>query len=363
MKILGEAAGWGGLFPGRWSDWERRSSSVATCCQQLCPRITRRSGWLVSEHGCRNALSFPLTFRSLYFLFHFIQSWLRRIEELTEWRLGVLKGRSRNSHVSVRRSALSWAAFLRQKQKFYTCIMELCTSDFTKTILGGCSVQCYKPTSWLLWGTTCPLSALHELPGVLSVLWTRAWFLLEWSKRPAATALCWDRLNHTALPCYRICRTKGLQCTILPTLMHARCPIKARFANYSPWTRQRRSLWSGKSPPSTRSLDFEAKQGRFIHQNPGKSASREAMEKGPLQKLEGLDTIFTCWTGQCWISDLWWQYFTVNTKIKSLTEFLKPYICNMVWFLQVCTAVIHFAQDLRSAYLVCGCAKVVFWYI
>lgn len=149
-------------------------------------------------------------------------------------------------------------------------------------LFSWCSHQCYKPTSWLLWGTTCPLSALHELPGALSVSWTRAWFLLEWSKRPAATALCWDRLTHTALLCYRICRTKGLQCTILPTLMHARCPIKARFANYSPWTRHRRSLWSSKSPPGTRSLDFEAKQGPFIHQTPDKSASREAMEKRPL---------------------------------------------------------------------------------
>lgn len=47
-------------------------------------------------------------------------------------------------------------------------------------------------------------------------------------------------------------------------------------------------------PPGTRSLDFEAKQGLFIHQTPGKSASREAMEKGPLQKLEDLGTFFTC---------------------------------------------------------------------
>lgn len=43
---------------------------MATCCRQLCPRITSCSGWPVLGHGERNALSSPLTFRSLYFLFH-----------------------------------------------------------------------------------------------------------------------------------------------------------------------------------------------------------------------------------------------------------------------------------------------------
>lgn len=50
---------------------------MATCCCQLCPRITSYSGWPVSGHGERNALSFPLTFRSPYFLFH--SAW-RKIE-------------------------------------------------------------------------------------------------------------------------------------------------------------------------------------------------------------------------------------------------------------------------------------------
>lgn len=52
---------------------------MATCCRQLCPRITSCSGWPVSGHGERNALSSPLTFRSLYFLFHSAQSWLGRM--------------------------------------------------------------------------------------------------------------------------------------------------------------------------------------------------------------------------------------------------------------------------------------------
>lgn len=52
---------------------------MATCCRQLCPRITSCSGWPVSGHGERNALSSPLTFRSLYFLFHSARSWLGRM--------------------------------------------------------------------------------------------------------------------------------------------------------------------------------------------------------------------------------------------------------------------------------------------
>ena len=60
---------------------------MATCCRQLCPRITSCSGWPVSGHGERNALSSPLTFRSLYFLFHSARSWLGR--------MGGLRGRGR----------------------------------------------------------------------------------------------------------------------------------------------------------------------------------------------------------------------------------------------------------------------------
>lgn len=60
---------------------------MATCCRQLCPWITSCSGWPVLGHGERNALSSPLTFRSLYFLhgFHSDKSnWLEKEGNATE---------------------------------------------------------------------------------------------------------------------------------------------------------------------------------------------------------------------------------------------------------------------------------------
>lgn len=86
MKILLDPAGWGvGVvlsmtqwhFSGIRSIRGGKFLYMATCCCQLCPRITSYSGWPVSGHGKRNALSFPLTFRSPYFLFH--SAW-RKIE-------------------------------------------------------------------------------------------------------------------------------------------------------------------------------------------------------------------------------------------------------------------------------------------
>lgn len=124
------------------------------------------------------------------FIFSFISnSSLRRMEEPRWWRLGYL--RERRGQEGAEAAAHLWGGrcshklLLGQKHEFSTPIFQrivkLCTSNFTKSILGKIwpnlrwshlplrlFSRCSKPTDLLRCGTACPLSALHELPSLLS---------------------------------------------------------------------------------------------------------------------------------------------------------------------------------------------------
>lgn len=150
--------------------------------------------------------------------------------------------------------------------------MELCTSDFTKTILG----KIWPNLGWDI-SVGVHISVTNPLPGcfeeqlvlcLLSMSFQVSLCIVDQS----LVSFGVDTTTGIVLPtrfCFVIgsAGPKGLQCTILPTLMHARCPIKARFSNYSPWTRHRRSLWSGKFPPWHQIFGFWGKTRPFHTSN------------------------------------------------------------------------------------------------